>query len=156
MLPFPLAAPAHELDGQLVVHLLPASVEGDQASVLYGRHPRTVASLGATHPAVGVSAARVFAAEGIVTFILVLVIISVATESKVPRGVGALSIGAALAAAIIIGGPVSGAGFNPARAIGPMILAGRFTDWWAYLAAPLIGGNLAVTLYDRILRPGSR
>ena len=35
----------------------------------------------------------------------------------------------------MISGPVSGAGVNPARVIGPMILAGHFTDWWAYLTA---------------------
>jgi MIP family channel proteins len=122
---------------------------------LYGQQARTMASLGATYPAAEVSAARVCAAEGVVSFVLVLVIISVATDSRVPRGVAALAIGAALAAAIVISGPVSGAGVNPARAIGPMILTGRFTDWWAYLTAPLIGGTLAVTLYDRILRPGS-
>lgn len=38
-----------------------------------------------------------------------------------------------LASAILISGPISGAGVNPARAIGPMILTGKFTDWWAYL-----------------------
>jgi MIP family channel proteins len=122
--------------------------------ILYGAQARTMASLGATYPAAGVSAARVCAAEGIVTFVLVLVIISVATDSRVPRGVAAVAIGAALAAAIVIAGPVSGAGVNPARAIGPMILVGRFTDWWAYLTAPLVAGALAVTLYDRFLRTG--
>jgi len=66
--------------------------------------------------------------------------------------VAAVAIGAALAAGIVISGPVSGAGINPARAIGPMVLAGRFTDWWAHLAAPLVAGALAVTLYARFLR----
>jgi glycerol uptake facilitator-like aquaporin len=44
---------------------------------------------------------------------------------------------------------------NAARAIGPMILAGKFTDWWAYLAAPVVAGSLAVLVYDRVLRRGS-
>ena len=66
-----------------------------------------------------------------------------------------MAIGAALAVAIEISGPVSGAGVNPARAIGPMILAGQFTDWRAYLTAPLAGGVAAVALYDRFLRAGS-
>jgi hypothetical protein len=35
-----------------------------------------------------------------------------------------------------------------------MILAGQFTDWWAYLTAPLAGGVAAVALYDRFLRAG--
>jgi glycerol uptake facilitator-like aquaporin len=87
---------------------------------------RSIARLGATVPAAGVSAGRVLAAEAVVTFVLVLVVVAVATDSRVPRGIAAIAIGAALAAAIMISGPVSGAGVNPARAIGPMILAGQF------------------------------
>jgi glycerol uptake facilitator-like aquaporin len=94
----------------------------------------------------------VLAAEAVVTFVLVLVVVAAATDSRVPRGIAAIAIGAALAVAIVIAGPISGAGVNPARAIGPMILTGQFTDWWAYLAAPLAGGAIAVALYDRFLR----
>jgi glycerol uptake facilitator-like aquaporin len=83
--------------------------------------------------------ARAVTAEAVGTFVLVL----------------AIAIGAALAVAIVISGPVSGAGVNPARAIGPMILAAQFSDWWAYLAAPLVGGAIAVALYDRVLRAGN-
>src|SRR5271169_3623809 len=122
---------------------------------LYGDQARAIAYLGAPAPAAGVSAGRVLAAEAVVTFVLVLVVVAVATDSRVPRGIAAMAIGAALAVAIEISGPVSGAGVNPARAIGPMILAGQFTDWWAYLTAPLAGGVAAVALYDRCLRAGS-
>jgi len=115
----------------------------------------SIAHLGATAPAAGVSAGRVLAAEAVVTFVLVLVVVAVATDTRVPRGIAAMAIGAALAVAIVISGPVSGAGVNPARAIGPMILAGQFTDWWAYLTAPLAAGAIAVALYDRFLRAGS-
>jgi aquaporin Z/aquaporin NIP len=121
---------------------------------LYGQLARTRAGLGATYPPVGVSAGRVLAAEAVITFILVLVVVSVATDERVPRGLSALAIGAALATAVVIGGPVSGGAVNPARAIGPMILAGRFTDWWAYLVAPVVGGVAAVALYNRYLRAG--
>jgi MIP family channel proteins len=121
---------------------------------LYGNQARAIAHLGAPGPAAGVAAGRVLAAEAVVTFVLVLVIVAVATDSRVPRGIAAMAIGAALAVAIEISGPVSGAGVNPARAIGP-ILAGQFTDWWAYLTAPLTGGVAAVALYDRFLRAGS-
>jgi glycerol uptake facilitator-like aquaporin len=57
----------------------------------------------------------VFAAEAVVTFALVLVVVAVATDSRVPRGIAAMAIGAALAVAIVISGPLSGAGVNPAR-----------------------------------------
>ena len=122
---------------------------------LYGDQARAIARLGSPAPAAGVSAGRVLAAEAVVTFVLVLVIVSVATDTRVPRGIAAMAIGAALAVAIVISGPVSGAGVNPARALGPMILAGQFSDWWAYLAAPVAGGVVAVALYDRFLRAGN-
>ena len=122
---------------------------------LYGDQARSIAHLGAPAPAAGVSAGRVLAAEAVVTFILVLVVVAVATDTRIPRGTTAMAIGAALAVAIVISGPVSGAGVNPARAIGPMILAGQFTDWWAYLTAPLAGGVAAVALYDKFLRAGT-
>jgi MIP family channel proteins len=122
---------------------------------LYGNQARTQANLGATYPAAGVGLGRVFAAEAVVTFVLAIVIISVATDSRVPRAVAAMAIGSALAVAILISGPISGAGVNPARAIGPMILTGRLTGWWAYLTAPAIGGALAVATYERFLRKGS-
>jgi glycerol uptake facilitator-like aquaporin len=36
-----------------------------------------------------------------------------------------------------------------------MIVAGRMTDWWIYLLAPVVGGTLAATLYDEVLRRGA-
>jgi aquaporin Z/aquaporin NIP len=124
------------------------------AWALFGHRAKTVARLGAPCPAAGVGIGRTFAAEGIVTFLLVLVVISVATDSRVSPGIAAMAIGSALAASILISGPITGAGVNPARAIGPMIPVGKFTDWWVYLTAPLVGGTVAATLYERLLRSG--
>jgi glycerol uptake facilitator-like aquaporin len=119
----------------------------------YGAQARSVAHLAATSPAAGVGTWRAFSVEAVVTFILVLVIISVATDKRVPAGIAPLAIGTALGVAIFISGPVSGAGVNPARAIGPMIVANRFGDWWIYLVAPLLGGVAAATLYHGVLQP---
>ena len=119
---------------------------------MFGRPARDHAKLGASLPAPGVSVWRVLLAELIVTYILVIVIACVATDARLSRIGAGTAIGAALAIAILIAGPVSGAGVNPARAIGPMIVAGTFTDWWAYLIAPIVAGVLAVATYDRILR----
>ena len=139
--------------GYIIAQFAGATAAAAATWGLYGNQARSIARLGATVPAPGVSAGRVLAAEAIVTFVLVLVV-AVATVSRVPRGIAAMTIGAALAVAIVIAGPVSGAGVNPARAIA-MILAGQFSDWWAYLAAPVAGGVVAIALYDRFLRVGS-
>jgi MIP family channel proteins len=122
------------------------------AWILYGDKARSVANLGAPAPASGVNAWRTFGAEALVTFLLVTVVVSVALNPKVPPGVAAVAIGFALTAAILISAPLTGAGVNPARAIGTMIPADQLTDWWAYLLAPFIGGTLAITLYERVFR----
>jgi glycerol uptake facilitator-like aquaporin len=122
---------------------------------MFGDSALRVAHLGARFPAAGVGSWSAFLAEGVVTFLLALVIMSVATDDRVSRGISAIAIGSALSAAIFISGPVSGEGVNFARAIGPMIVAGKFTDWWIYLIAPLIGAVLATTLYQKCLRRGN-
>lgn len=119
---------------------------------LFGHAAKVRAGLGATYPAAGVGVGRVFAAEAVVTFVLVLVIVAVVTDNRVHPAVAAGAIGAALAVGILIAGPLTGGAVNPARAIGPMIVNGRFTDWWAYLIAPIVGGAVAVAAYDTFLR----
>jgi MIP family channel proteins len=148
---FPWSAVPAYVVAQLVGAIAAALV----AWGFYGGPARSVAKLGATYPAPGVSLGSAFAAEAVVTFMLVLVVIAVATDTRVPQGVAAMAIGAALAAAILISGPLTGAGVNPARSIGPMIVAGNMTDWWLYVLAPIIGGVAAATLYDRFLRAGA-
>jgi MIP family channel proteins len=139
----------------LIAQFVGGAVAALVAWAFYGDAARSVAKLGATYPAPGVSLGSAFAAEAVVTFMLVLVVIAVATDTRVPQGVAAMAIGAALAAAILISGPISGGSVNPARSIGPMIVAGNMTDWWLYVLAPLLGGVVAATLYDRVLRAGS-
>ena len=141
--------------GYLIAQFAGAIAAAATTWALYGNQARTQAGLAAPYPAAGVGAPRVFVAEAIVTFILVLVITSVTTGSTIPPAAAAAAIGSALAAAIVISGPLTGAGVNPARALGPMILTGRFTDWWAYLAAPVIGGTLAVTAHQHLLHTSS-
>jgi len=143
--------PGTRVPAYVAAQLAGAIVAALAAWILLGNKARSVASLGATLPASGVGIGRVFAAEGIVTFVLVVVVLAVATDRRVPQGVAAVAIGFALAAAIFISGPISGAAVNPVRALGPMIVAGKFTDWWVYLVAPLAGGAIAATVFHKFL-----
>jgi len=52
----------------------------------------------------------------------------------------------------LVGGPLTGGGVNPARALGPMIVAGEFGDVWVYILAPLVGGAVAAFAGDFCLR----
>lgn len=122
---------------------------------VFGSPARDQASLGATVPATGTNVGQVLLVEVLITFLLMLVIISVATDERVaPAAVGP-AVGFALAAAVLIGGPVSGGAVNPARALGPELVSGTFTSWWAYILGPVVGAVLAAVVYDRFLAQAS-
>ena len=117
--------------------------------ITYGEAGRELADLAATFPVEGVGDIRAFLVEVLVTFILVFVVISVATDDRAPVGVAPLAVGFALACGVLIAGPVTGGSLNPARTLGPMIVAGRFDAVWVYILAPVVGAVLAALVYDR-------
>ena len=94
---------------------------------------------------------RALLAEILVTFILVFVVISVATDERAPAGVAPLAVGFALACGVLIAGPITGGSLNPARTLGPMIVAGQFSAVWVYIVGPILGAVLAALLYDRFV-----
>jgi glycerol uptake facilitator protein/aquaporin Z/aquaporin NIP len=147
---FPWSAAGMYVGAQLV-----GGVLGALATWLsYGGRARSEGGLGATHPVEGVSSARAFLVELLVTFVLVLVVVAVATDDRAQAGVAPVAVGFALAAAIFVAGPLTGGAVNPARAFGPNVLAGDLAPLWIYLLAPTIGGVLAAVLYDRVLASG--
>ncbi|MGY1616045.1 MIP/aquaporin family protein [Geodermatophilus sp. SYSU D00691] len=118
-----------------------------------GSRARDEGRLGATVPADDVSAVRAFLVETLVTFVLVLVVVSVATDERAQGAAAPVAVGLALAAGIFVAGPLTGGAVNPARAFGPDVLAGEFAPLWIYLLAPTLGGVLAAVVYDRVLAP---
>lgn len=115
-----------------------------------GQQARAKAHLGATFPASGVTDLRALLVEALITFVLVLVVVAVATDERVSPATVAIGVGFALAAAVFIGGPISGGAANPARALGPMIVAGKLTSFWVYIVGPIIGAVAAALLYNVI------
>ncbi len=87
-------------------------------------------------------AALVF--EFVATFLFVTVILG-ATRADAPAGFAGLAIGLTLAGIHLVGIDVTGVSVNPARSIGPAILAGgqAIADLWLFIAAPLAGGLVA-------------
>ena len=123
--------------------------------VAFGDAARATAHLAATYPAAGVADGRALVVEALVTFVLVLVVIAVATDERVSAVTTSIAAGFALAAGVFIAGPVTGGAVNPARALGPMIVAGKLTSFWLYIVGPLVGGALAALVYDavKVARP---
>lgn len=122
--------------------------------ITYGSNAWEIAELAATFPVEDVGDFRALLVEIFVTFILVFVVISVATDNRAPAGVAPLAVGFALACGVLIAGPVTGGSLNPARTLGPMIVAGEFDAVWVYILGPLVGGVLAALLYDRFVSEG--
>ena len=119
--------------------------------ICYGEAAREAAALAATFPTEGVGDIRALLAEILVTFILMFVIISVATDERAPAGVAPLAVGFALACGVFIAGPITGGSLNPARTLGPMIVAGQFSAVWVYVVGPIVGAVLAALVYDRFV-----
>jgi MIP family channel proteins len=89
--------------------------------------------------------------EGILTFFLVFVIFSVALDKRSADHVSGLAIGLVLTFDILMGGGLTGAAMNPARAFGPALISGIWTNHFVYWIGPLIGGILAGVIYYRVL-----
>ena len=95
---------------------------------------------------------RNLALEAILGFILMLVIIAVATDKRVSSTTPALAIGLTVVFLFLIGGPVTGGSMNPARSFGPALFAGgaAWSNVWLYLVAPPIGAVLAALIYEAV------
>jgi MIP family channel proteins len=120
--------------------------------ITFGGDGREMAHLAATYPAEGVGVLRALLVETMVTFVLVFVIMAVATDERVPSaGIAPLAAGFALAIGVFIAGPVTGGAVNPARALGPMIVTGDLSSFWLYILGPIAGGVAAALLYDRVV-----
>jgi aquaporin Z/aquaporin NIP len=120
----------------------------------FGGPGRVEAKLAATYPAQGVGDLQAFLLEILITFILVFVVMSVATDDRAPAPIAPIAVGFALAIGVFIAGPVTGGAVNPVRALGPMLVAGDLTSAWLYILGPIIGGVLAAFLYDRTMAEG--
>jgi aquaporin Z/aquaporin NIP len=119
--------------------------------IAFGGPGRTEANLAATYPAQGVGDLQAFVLEILITFILVFVVVSVATDGRAPAAIAPIAVGFALAVGVFIAGPVTGGAVNPVRALGPMLVAGDLTSVWLYILGPIIGGVLAAFLYERTM-----
>ncbi len=90
--------------------------------------------------------------EAVLTFFLMLVILSVATDPRSAAGSTGLAIGLVVTTDVLIGGPVSGGSMNPARSLGPALLAGgsALHMAWIYCVGPCLGAALAVPVYGQM------
>ena len=94
-------------------------------------------------------AGRGMVVEMILTFFLVGTVFATAVD---PRGafkaVAGLTIGLMISIDVFMGGPLTGAAMNPARAFGPELVSGHWPNAWIYYVGPALGGLIAALGYE--------
>ena len=99
----------------------------------------------------GYSLASALIAEIVLTFIFVLVVFG-STSDRAPKGFAGLSIGLTLVLIHLVAIPIDGTSVNPARSLGPALIAGisnstALSQLWLFIVAPIIGGILAAIVW---------
>jgi aquaporin Z len=90
--------------------------------------------------------------EAVLTFFLVSAVFGTAVSPDAPK-VGGFGIGLVLLFAILVGGPLTGAALNPARAFGPALVSGNWLGQAVWWVGPLLGGLAAGLLWKLVLLP---
>ncbi len=140
--------PARSVPGYLTAQMLGAFAASGLLRVLFPTAP----TLGATLPAG--TAMQSLILEAVLTFFLMLVILSVSTGAKEKGITAGVAVGAVIALEAMFAGPISGASMNPARSLAPALVSGHLENLWIYITGPILGALLAVPACCGVQAPG--
>lgn len=133
--------PWREVPLYVLAQLAGACIGAIGVAVLLG----TDADLGATHTDLPwLQAASI---EAVFTGFLMFVITAVATDARAQGQLAALAIGGTVALGALVGGPLTGASMNPARSLGPALVAGGLGDQLLYVVGPIVGALVGIAAY---------
>jgi MIP family channel proteins len=93
--------------------------------------------------------------ETVGTFCLVLVILAAVFSKKSFKDWAPLAIGTTLGFIVMVGGPLDGGSFNPARWFGPALVGNEWGGVWPYLLGPIVGSLLAAGVFKFVLEAGA-
>jgi MIP family channel proteins len=136
----------------IVTQLVAAVIAAVLVKLLLPAHAVRGALLGVPVIASSVSLGQAIGIELVLTFFLVSAVFGTAVSPDAPR-VGGFGIGLVLLFDILVGGPLTGAAMNPARAFGPALVAGTWVGQLVYWIGPIVGGILAALLWEYVLLP---
>jgi MIP family channel proteins len=100
--------------------------------------------------AAGVSVSQGLLIEFVLTFFLVTAVWGTTVDERAPK-IGGFGIGLAVLMDMLVGGPLTGAAMNPARAFGAACASGVWTHHWVYWLAPMLGGVAAARVYKSLM-----
>jgi glycerol uptake facilitator protein len=150
-----------QVPGYIIAQFVGAIVAVLAIVGMFGNKAFTLAAASAPALGHGVNGAQGLLAEALGAFMLLIAVVATVADSRfhLPSGWAGLIIGLGLASGIFLAGSVSGAGLNPALAVGPYIVdlihnssvvqAGEIP---VYLFGPVIGGVVAAWIYRFVTR----
>jgi aquaporin Z len=113
-----------------------------------------VGHLGASEVARGIADVQALAVEAVLTLGLVSTILGTASGAQNVGSLSAVAVGAYITLAGLWASPATGASMNPARSIGPALIANDYTHLWVYIVGPGSGALLAVGAAIVLRGPG--
>jgi aquaporin TIP len=121
----------------------------------FSENIRQLTNLGTPALGGGVDHWRGLVIEIVLTFFLVWVIFATAVDpGGTFKSIAGLAIGLTITLDVFMGGPLTGAAMNPARAFGPELISRHWDDAWVWYAGPFAGAVLAALAYEWLyLRP---
>jgi len=138
-----------------IAQLAGAALAALLVKVLLPRVATSSVHLGVPALGGGVNSGAGFVLEAIFTFFLVWVVFATAADpGGTFKSIAGLAIGLTITLDIFMGGPLTGAAMNPARAFGPQLVQNDWTKAWIWYAGPVIGATIAALGYEFLyLRP---
>jgi aquaporin Z len=109
---------------------------------------------GLTLPGNGISDTTAMLWEVVLTVGLVSTILGTSSGAQNIGPMNAIGVASYIALAGLFSAPVSGASMNTARSLGPALVLGDFTAWWAYLVGPVAGAVIAAGIAYVLRGPG--
>ena len=145
--------PSSELVNYILGQVVGAFLASASVFFLLANSGMSTASLGENALASGVTVFSGFLFEVIATFLIVLIIMTVTSASKVNGAIAGLVIGLSLMAMILVGLNITGLSVNPARSLAPAVLVGgaALQQVWIFILAPIAGGVLAALVAKNFL-----
>ncbi|CAG5133236.1 unnamed protein product [Candidula unifasciata] len=99
-----------------------------------------------------ITLAQGFAVEAISTFTMILGIFASSDQYRTDHaGSLPLTVGLIVYTQVAWAGHLTGCSMNPARTLGPAVMAGTWDNHWVYWVAPLVGAVAAGLLYQHVL-----
>ncbi len=140
----------HDLAGYMAAQCVGALLGAATLVACWGRMAISVHD-GVTQPGPGVGEPRAAAIEALMTAALVLTILVFVASRRTMRWTP-LAVWAVVTLLVWQGAPFTGTSLNPARSLGPAIVAANPHALWVYIVGPLAGAVLAVAV-RRLLWP---